>query len=104
MWVIIPALFMGWALGANDAANVCGLAITTGALRFRHALILTALFAVLGATISGAAGMGTYGALAAHGLGGAFVVALAAGITVAAMTWRGSLFPPPRPRWALSSG
>lgn len=89
MWVILPALFMGWALGANDAANVCGLAVTVGALRYRTAVILTAIFAVLGAALSGSAGMGTYGALAAHGLGGAFLVALAAGLTVTIMTWRG---------------
>lgn len=89
MWAVLPALFMGWALGANDAANVCGLAVTTGALRFRTALLLTGLFVVLGAFLSGAAGMGTYGALAAHGLGEAFVVALAAGLTVTAMTWKG---------------
>ncbi len=89
MWALLPALFMGWALGANDAANVCGLAITTGALRYRWALILTGMFVTLGAFLSGAKGMGTYSALAAHGLGGAFVVALAAGLTVTAMTWKG---------------
>lgn len=89
MWALLPALFMGWALGANDAANVCGLAITTGALRYWRALILTSLFVTLGAFLSGAKGMGTYSALATHGLGGAFVVALAAGLTVTAMTWRG---------------
>jgi len=89
MWALLPALFMGWALGANDAANVCGLAITVGAISYRRALILTSLFVILGAFLSGAAAMGTYGALASHELGGAFVVALAAGLTVTAMTWRG---------------
>ncbi len=89
MWVLLPALFMGWALGANDAANVCGLAVTVGAIRYRTAVALTALFVVLGATLAGSAGMTTYGALAAHGLAGAFLVALAAGLTVTLMTWRG---------------
>jgi len=89
MWAIIPALFMGWALGANDAANVCGLAVTVGALRFRTAILLTSLFVLLGAYLSGQAGMGTYSALAGHGLAGAFCVALAAGLTVTLMTWRG---------------
>ncbi|MGC8963010.1 MAG: anion permease [Candidatus Bipolaricaulaceae bacterium] len=89
MWAIIPALFMGWALGANDAANVCGLAVTVGALRYRTAVLLTAVFVVLGAFLSGAAGMSTYGALARHALAGAFLVPLAAGLTVAIMTWRG---------------
>ncbi len=89
MWAIIPALFMGWALGANDAANVCSLAVTVGAMRFRTAILLTSLFVILGAYLSGQAGMGTYSALAGHGLGGAFCVALAAGLTVTVMTWRG---------------
>ncbi|MCS7240615.1 MAG: anion permease [Candidatus Bipolaricaulota bacterium] len=89
MWAVLPALFMGWALGANDAANVCGLAVAVGAIRYRTAVLLTAVCAVLGAALSGAAGMSTYGALAAHGLAGAFVVALAAGLTVTLMTWRG---------------
>lgn len=80
---------MGWALGANDAANACGLAVSVGAIRYRRAILLTALFVVLGAFLSGQAGMGTYRALAAHGWGGAFCVALAAGITVTVMTWRG---------------
>ncbi len=89
MWALLPALFMGWALGANDAANVCGLAITTGAMRYWRALVLTALCVVWGAFLSGAKGMGTYGALASHGVSSAFVVALAAGLTVTAMTWKG---------------
>lgn len=89
MWVLFPALLMGWALGTNDAANVCGLGITTGAIRYRTGVVLTALFVLLGAYLSGQAGMSTYGALAAHEIGGAFCVALAAGLTITIMTWRG---------------
>ncbi|MBC7222159.1 inorganic phosphate transporter [Candidatus Bipolaricaulota bacterium] len=89
MWAVLPALFMGWALGANDAANVCGLAVTVGAIRYRTAVVLTALFVVCGAALAGSAGMSTYGALAAHNMAGAFLVALAAGLTVTVMTWRG---------------
>ncbi|MBC7318568.1 inorganic phosphate transporter [Candidatus Bipolaricaulota bacterium] len=89
MWVLLPALFMGWALGANDAANVCGLGVTSGAVRYRTAVGLTALFVLMGSYVSGRAGMGTYSALAAHEIAGAFCVALAAGLTVTIMTWRG---------------
>jgi PiT family inorganic phosphate transporter len=89
MWAIAPALLMGWALGANDAANVCGLAVTVGALRFRAAVLLTALFVLAGAGLSGQAGMGTYRALAEHGLAGAFLVALSAALTITLMTGRG---------------
>ncbi len=89
MWALLPTLFMGWALGANDAANICGLGITTGAIRYRTGVTLTALLVLLGAYLSGQAGMGTYEALAAHETAGAFCVALAAGLTVTLMTWRG---------------
>lgn len=88
MWALLPALLMGWALGANGGASVYGLGVTTGAIRYRTAVLLTALFVIFGAYFAGYAGMDTYGALASHGLGSGFCVALAAGITVTLMTWR----------------
>ncbi len=89
MWAILPALLMGWSLGANDAANVFGLGVGVRAVRYRTAVLITAGAALLGAYLSGAPGMATYSALAAHGLASSFCVALAAGLTVTAMTWRG---------------
>ncbi len=83
MWALIPALFMGWALGGNNAANVCGLAVTTGALRYRFAVLLAAAFVLLGAALAGASGLHTYSALAALDLRGAFAVALVGGLTIA---------------------
>ena len=96
MWVLLPALFMGWALGANAAANVCALGIATGAWRYRTAVLLTAAFSVLGAYLAGRAGMNTYGNLASHELGSAFCATLAAGLIVAVMSWRGLPVPGPQ--------
>lgn len=89
MWAILPALLMGWSLGANDAANAFGLGVGVRAVRYRTAVLLTAGGAILGAWLAGGAGFATYSALAEQGLRTAFCVALAAGLTVAAATWRG---------------
>jgi PiT family inorganic phosphate transporter len=88
MWAIIPAILMGWALGANDAAHVFGLAVGVRAVRYFVAGLLTGAFALLGAYLSGAAGMATYGSLASHEFATAVCTSLAAGLTVTIMTWR----------------
>ena len=80
-------LFLGWSLGANDAANVFGTAVGSRMLRFSTAAAICAVFVVLGAVISGAGpshGLGQLGAV--NALGGSFTVALAAALTVYGMT------------------
>ena len=47
-------LFLGWSLGANDAANVFGTAVGTKMLRFKTAALICSIFLVLGAVIGGA--------------------------------------------------
>ncbi|MGB1791576.1 MAG: hypothetical protein ACPHFX_04835, partial [Paracoccaceae bacterium] len=37
-------LFLGWALGANDAANVFGTAVGTRMVNFRTAAIICSVF------------------------------------------------------------
>jgi len=84
------ALFLGWSLGANDAANVFGTAVATRMVRFRTAAIFCGIFVVLGAVISGAGTTDTLGQLGAvNALGGSFMVALAAGLAVLWMTKAG---------------
>ena len=34
MWTLIAGLFMGWSLGANDAANLFGPMVASAALKF----------------------------------------------------------------------
>lgn len=80
-------LFLGWSLGANDAANVFGTAVGSRMLRFPTAVVLCAVFVLVGAVLGGSgttAGLGALGSVTA--LGGAFTVALAAGLTVYGMT------------------
>jgi len=80
-------LFLGWSLGANDAANVFGTAVGTQMVRFRTAALVCAIFVVLGATISGAGAAHTLGRLGAvNTLAGSFTVALAAALTTFWMT------------------
>jgi PiT family inorganic phosphate transporter len=80
---LTSGLFLGWSLGANDAANVFGTAVGTRMISFRKAAIFCGIFVILGAVISGAGAAKTLGELGAvNGIAGAFVVALAAGVTV----------------------
>jgi PiT family inorganic phosphate transporter len=80
-------LFLGWSLGANDAANVFGTAVGTRMVRFRTAAVVCAVFIVLGATLSGAGAAHTLGRLGAvNTLAGAFTVALSAALTTFWMT------------------
>jgi PiT family inorganic phosphate transporter len=76
-------LFLGWSLGANDAANVFGTAVGTRMISFRKAALYCGIFVILGAVASGAGAARTLGELGAvNAIAGAFVVALAAGVTV----------------------
>jgi PiT family inorganic phosphate transporter len=80
-------MFLGWSLGANDAANVFGTAVGTKMIRFRTAALLGSVFVIIGAVISGAGASHTLGKLGAvNALPGAFTVALAAALTVLWMT------------------
>lgn len=92
-WLFLSSgLFLGWSLGANDAANVFGTAVATKMVRFRTAVLVAGLFVVLGsvAGVSGAAGtLGRLGAIDAPA--GAFAVALAAGIAVLLLLKRSGL-------------
>jgi len=76
-------LFLGWALGANNAANLFGTAVRTRMLRFQTAAVVCGVFAVLGATASGAGATKTLTRLGAvNTIAGAFMVALAAAAAV----------------------
>ncbi len=87
LFYLSSGLFLGWSLGANDAANVFGTAVGSGMVRFKTAAIIASVFVILGAVISGAGASHTLGKLGAvNALGGSFMVALAAGYTVYVMT------------------
>src|SRR5210317_483176 len=84
---ISSGLFLGWSLGANDASNVFGTAVGAKMIKFRTAAIFCSIFVILGAVISGAGASHTLGKLGAvNALGGAFVVAFSAALSVYIMT------------------
>jgi PiT family inorganic phosphate transporter len=84
---LTSGLFLGWALGANDAANVFGTAVGTRMVRFTTAAIICSVFVVLGAVISGAGAAHTLGKLGAiNALPGSFMAAFSAGLAVYFMT------------------
>ncbi len=83
-------LFLGWSLGANDAANVFGTAVGTRMVQFTTAAIVCSVFVILGAIISGGGVAHTLGKLGAvNEISGAFMVALSAAVTVYLMTKSG---------------
>ncbi len=59
-WVqYVGGAFLGWCLGANDSANVFGAAVSSGMVRYRLAVFLTAAFIALGALLQGQEGIET---------------------------------------------
>jgi len=83
-------LFLGWSLGANDAANVFGTAVGTRMVSFATAAIVCGIFVILGAVISGAGAAHTLGKLGSiDAIAGSFMAALAAAATVYGMTRSG---------------
>jgi PiT family inorganic phosphate transporter len=87
LFFMSSGLFLGWSLGANDAANLFGTAVGTRMVRFKTAAVIISVFVIIGAVVGGAGTTHTLGALGkVSTLPGAFVVALAAGLTVFWMT------------------
>ncbi len=87
IFFLSSGLFLGWSLGANDAANVFGTAVGTKMVKFKTAALICSVFVVLGAVLSGAGASHTLGKLGAvNALAGAFTVAFSAAFTVLWMT------------------
>ncbi len=87
MWQVVSGAFLGWSLGSNDASNVFGTAVASRMVSFWTAAILCSVFVVLGAVIDGQEGIETYRKLSPMVPNMAFVVALAAGLTVTLMSF-----------------
>lgn len=81
-------VFMGWALGANDSANVFGTAVASRVISFRKAALLCSAMVILGALLQGEAGMHTYRDLAAQNLRTVMVATIAAALAVTFMTFK----------------
>ena len=51
LFFITSGLFLGWSLGANDAANIFGSAVGSRMITFRKAAIIASVFVILGAVL-----------------------------------------------------
>lgn len=90
LFFLSSGLFLGWSLGANDAANVFGTAVGTRMIRFSTAAMICSVFVILGAVMSGGGAARTLGELGAvNAIAGAFMAAFAAGLSVYVMVKAG---------------
>ncbi|GAB1473527.1 hypothetical protein MASR2M69_09680 [Bacteroidota bacterium] len=84
---ISSGLFLGWSLGANDAANIFGTAVGSRMVKFSKAALIGGIFVILGAVLQGTGTTNTLSELGSvDAVGGAFTVALCSAIVVAVMT------------------
>ncbi len=84
---VSSGLFLGWSLGANDAANIFGTAVGSRMIKFGKAAFIAGLFVILGAVFQGTGTTNTLSQLGSvDAIGGAFTVALCSGLVVAMMT------------------
>jgi len=86
MLYLLGSVFLGWSLGANDAANAFGSAVASRMLKFQTAALLAAGFVVIGALLEGRAGIQTLQGLTRFSLEMAVVSSVAAAVTVTVMT------------------
>lgn len=87
---LLAGVFLGWSLGANNAATVFGTAVSSQMVRWRTAAALMAAGATAGALLQGAPGLETYSRLVANQTAlTAFCAAAAAALAATAMTCLG---------------
>jgi inorganic phosphate transporter, PiT family len=89
MFSLLGGVFLGWSLGANDAANVFGTAVSARMLRFSTAALLASVFVLVGALAEGQAAIDTLKGLTRLTLNQAVIASVAAAVTVTAMTLLG---------------
>ncbi|MDI3475033.1 MAG: inorganic phosphate transporter, PiT family [Thermococcaceae archaeon] len=65
---MITAIFMAWAIGANDSAKAVGTAVGSGILGFKRAVLLIGVFVFIGVFLGGSQVSSTVGGLA-EGMG-----------------------------------
>lgn len=87
MWKLISGIFLGWSLGANDSANIFGTGVTTGAVKYKTAILLTSIFVVLGAVFEGPKCMRIVSDLSRLIPIEAFFCALASAFTMSVLTY-----------------
>ena len=87
MWKLTGGIFIGWALGSNDSANLFGTGVAAKVVKYRTAIILISVFVILGALTEGHKSMGTVGKMSQLTPIAAFVAAFSAGLCVAIFSY-----------------
>ncbi|NJE01526.1 inorganic phosphate transporter [Thermococcus sp. JdF3] len=88
---MITALFMAWAIGANDSAKAVGTAVGSGVLGFKRAVLLIGVFTTLGVFLGGSGVSGTVSGLAegmSAGEVGLVLFSAASAVTLASLWGR----------------
>ena len=83
---LLGGVFLGWSLGANDASNIFGTAVTSRMIRFSTAAVLASIFVVIGAVLEGAAGMETLSGMGSQSMASATVISVATALSVTLLT------------------
>jgi len=78
---------MGWSLGANDSANIFGTGVTTGTVKYKQAIWVTAVFVFMGSVLEGSKWMATVSEISRLLPIHAFYCALATAVTMATLTY-----------------
>ncbi len=86
MYHLLGGIYLGWSLGANDAANVFGTAVSSRMVNFFTAALLCSGFVILGAVTEGQAGIATIQSLASQNLETATLTSVGAAIAITLMT------------------
>jgi PiT family inorganic phosphate transporter len=89
MWKTLSGVFMGWTLGANDSANIFGTGVATGTIRYGTAIVLTALFVLVGSVCEGSKCVTTLNELSRLLPITAFSCTLATALTMTVLTYLG---------------
>lgn len=83
LFFLSSGLFLGWSLGANDAANIFGTAVGSKMVRFKFIAAVACIFVIIGAVFGGSGTSATLENLGSvNALAGAFMVALSAALSV----------------------
>ncbi|SEV91609.1 inorganic phosphate transporter, PiT family [Thermococcus thioreducens] len=88
---MITALFMAWAIGANDSAKAVGTAVGSGVIGFKRAVLLIGVFTTLGVFLGGSGVSGTVSGLAegmTAGEVGLVLFSAASAVTIASLWGR----------------
>ena len=87
MWRLLGGVLIGWGLGSNDSANIFGTGVAANVVRYRTAIILTAVFVIVGALLEGHKSMHTVGDLSNISYDAAFVATFSAGLCISVFSY-----------------